>query len=108
MLTPRGPTPYKLGMFQQNGTRSFVGMVIQDDTVVVDLSRANVGAPATLKELVARWDAGIRHRLAALAADAKRGRTRLGYQSVGIEDAAADRRSERDPECRGELSGTRR
>ena len=45
----QSPAPYKLGMFQQ-GSRSFVGMVIQNDTVVVDLSRANVGAPATPAE----------------------------------------------------------
>jgi 2,4-diketo-3-deoxy-L-fuconate hydrolase len=63
----QGPAPYKLGMFQQ-GTRAFVGMVIQNDTVVVDLSRANVGAPATLKQLIAGWDAGTGTRLAALAA----------------------------------------
>ena len=43
-------------------------MVIQNDTVVVDLSRANVGAPATLKQLIAGWDAGTGTRLAALAA----------------------------------------
>ena len=59
--------PYKLGMFQQ-GARSFVGMVIQKDTLVVDLSRANVGAPATLKQLIAQWDANTGTRLAALAA----------------------------------------
>ena len=63
----QGPTPYKLGMFQQ-GARSFVGMVIQSDTVVVDLSRANVGVPATLKQLIAGWDAATGTRLAALAA----------------------------------------
>ncbi len=51
-------TPYKLGMFEQNG-RQFVGMVIQNDTQVVDLSRANIGAPATLKQLIAGWDASI-------------------------------------------------
>lgn len=59
--------PYKLGMFQQGG-RSFVGMVIQKDTLVVDLSRANVGAPATLKQLIAQWDATTGTRLATLAA----------------------------------------
>jgi len=59
--------PYKLGMFQQ-GARSFVGMVIQKDTLVVDLSRANVGAPATLKQLIAQWDASAGTRLASLAA----------------------------------------
>ena len=59
--------PYKLGMFQQ-GARSFVGMVIQKDTLVVDLSRANVGAPGTLKQLITQWDAATATRLAALAA----------------------------------------
>ena len=49
----QGTTPYKLGMFQQ-GARSFVGMVINNDTLVVDLSRANVGAPATLKQQIGR------------------------------------------------------
>jgi 2-keto-4-pentenoate hydratase/2-oxohepta-3-ene-1,7-dioic acid hydratase in catechol pathway len=59
--------PYKLGMFEQGG-RTFVGMVINNDTVVVDLSRANVSAPATLKQLIAAWDANTGTRLAALAA----------------------------------------
>lgn len=62
-------TPYKLGMFEQNG-RQFVGMVIQNDSTVIDLSRANVNAPATLKQLIAGWDAGMGTRLAALAASA--------------------------------------
>ena len=47
-------------------------MVIQNDTVVVDLSRANVGAPATLKQLIAGWDAKMGTRLAALAASRRR------------------------------------
>ena len=59
-------TPYKLGMFEQNG-RQFVGLVIQD-TQVVDLSRANIGAPATLKQLIAVSDAKMTAQLAALAA----------------------------------------
>ena len=58
---------YKLGMFELNG-RSFVGLVIQNDSQVVDLSRANVGAPATLKQLVTLWDARMASSLAALAA----------------------------------------
>ena len=63
----QGGTPYKLGMFEQSG-RTFVGMVI-NDAQVFDLSRANVNAPATLKQLIARWDANIGTRpLAALAA----------------------------------------
>jgi 2,4-diketo-3-deoxy-L-fuconate hydrolase len=63
----QNPAPYKLGMFEQNG-RQFVGMVIRNDTLVVDLSRANVGAPATLKQLIAGWDAGTSARYATLAA----------------------------------------
>lgn len=61
-----GPT-YKLGMFEQNG-RSFVGLVLQNDSQVVDLSRANVGAPATLKQLIAGWDAKMASSIASLAA----------------------------------------
>jgi 2-keto-4-pentenoate hydratase/2-oxohepta-3-ene-1,7-dioic acid hydratase in catechol pathway len=69
VVTPQAQTaaPYKLGMFEQNG-RSFVGMVIQNDTQVVDLSRANVNAPATLKQLIAGWDAKMSGAIAALAA----------------------------------------
>ena len=59
-------TPYKLGMFDQNG-RQFVGLVIQD-AQVVDLSRASIGAPATLKQLIAASDAKMTAQLAALAA----------------------------------------
>src|SRR5687767_4407271 len=66
-ITAQTATPYKLGMFEQNG-RVFVGLVIQNDTLVIDLSRANVGAPATLKQLIAGWDAKMAGQLAALAA----------------------------------------
>ena len=59
-------TPYKLGMFEQNG-RSFVGLVVNSDTQVIDLSRANVNAP-TLKQLIAGWDAKTGAAIAALAA----------------------------------------
>ena len=46
------PAPYKLGMFQE-GARTFAGLVV-GDALVVDLSRANVNAPATLQELEGR------------------------------------------------------
>lgn len=58
---------YKLGMFEQGG-RAFVGLVINNDTTVIDLSRANTGTPATLKQLIAAWDATTASRMAALAA----------------------------------------
>ena len=64
--------PYKLGMFQQ-ADRTFVGLVLRD-SLVVDLSRAGVNAPSTLKDLIARWDNGVAARLAKLAADASQQR----------------------------------
>jgi len=60
-------TPYKLGMFEQNG-KAFVGLVLQRDTIVVNLSTANAGVPATLKQLIAGWDASMAARLSAIAA----------------------------------------
>jgi 2,4-didehydro-3-deoxy-L-rhamnonate hydrolase len=67
LVQGQSPTPFKLGMFEQNG-RSFVGLVLQNDTQVIDLSRANLGVPATLKQLVAAWDTKMAGQLAALAA----------------------------------------
>lgn len=58
---------YKLGMFEQNG-RQFVGVVVQNDTQVIDLSRANIGAPGTLKQLIAGWNPAIAGQVASLAA----------------------------------------
>jgi len=75
----QGPSePYKLGMFRQN-TRMFVGLVV-GEALVVDLSRADVSAPATLKELVARWDQAMADRLGRLAADARRQTPSFSYQ----------------------------
>jgi 2-keto-4-pentenoate hydratase/2-oxohepta-3-ene-1,7-dioic acid hydratase in catechol pathway len=72
------PAPYKLGMFQDNG-RTFAGMVV-DDALVVDLSRANVNAPATLHELIARWDQPMADRLGRLAGDARRQAPSFSFQ----------------------------
>jgi 2-keto-4-pentenoate hydratase/2-oxohepta-3-ene-1,7-dioic acid hydratase in catechol pathway len=72
------PAPYKLGMFQENG-RSFPGLVV-DDALVVDLSRANVDAPATLQELIARWDQAISDRLERLAGEARRKAPAFAFQ----------------------------
>lgn len=63
---------YKLGMFQE-GQRAFVGLVL-NDTLVLDLSRAGVRAPATLQELIARWDDAMALRLRRLAEEAARKR----------------------------------
>src|SRR5687768_16679372 len=68
LIAQTAPVPYKLGMFRQ-GDRTFVGVVVNDD-IVVDLSRTDVKAPATLKELIARWDANMATRVQRIAADA--------------------------------------
>lgn len=61
--------PYKLGMFQE-GNRQFVGLVL-DDAVVVDLSRARTDSPASLRELIERWDDTMADSLLTLAASAR-------------------------------------
>jgi 2-keto-4-pentenoate hydratase/2-oxohepta-3-ene-1,7-dioic acid hydratase in catechol pathway len=69
--TPQGPpAPYKLGMFSGGG-RPFVGMIVAD-TLVLDLARAGVNAPSTLKELIAGWDEATAGRLGALAGASSR------------------------------------
>ncbi len=68
LVTAQTPTPFKLGTFELRG-RTFVGIVLRD-TVVIDLAAANaairtpassVAAPADMKDLIARYDAGVRH-----------------------------------------------
>jgi 2-keto-4-pentenoate hydratase/2-oxohepta-3-ene-1,7-dioic acid hydratase in catechol pathway len=72
------PAPYKLGMFQESG-RTFAGLVV-GDALVVDLSRANVNAPATLHELIAGWDGAMADRLGRLAGDAQRQAPAFAFQ----------------------------
>ncbi|HET9270790.1 MAG TPA: hypothetical protein VFO31_21580, partial [Vicinamibacterales bacterium] len=65
----QGPTPYKLGTFQRQGT-TFVGVVIRD-TQVINLQVANaavtsgqrITAPTDMKDLIARYDNGVRQRI---------------------------------------------
>lgn len=60
---------YKLGMFRESG-RPFVGIVV-GDSLVVDLSRAEPDAPATLKALIQRWDPQRAEQVARHAAAAR-------------------------------------
>src|SRR5688572_17265591 len=72
-----GAVPFKLGTFERNG-RTLVGLVVRD-TQVVDIAQANAAfeasnasaprltAPADMKQLIARYDAEWRPRLAAIA-----------------------------------------
>ena len=70
LVTAQTSTPFKLGTFELRG-RTFVGIVLRD-TVVIDLAAANaaiqapassVAAPADMKDLIARYDAGVRTRI---------------------------------------------
>ena len=70
------PTPYKLGTFELQG-RTFVGLVLRD-AVVVDIAaaekavaaRQNVAPVADMKDLITRYESGVRERLAEMAAAA--------------------------------------
>ena len=69
--------PFKLGTFERNG-QAFLGLVLRD-AQVVDIAQANnafqtsntsaprLTAPADMKQLIARYDAEWRQRLAAIA-----------------------------------------
>ena len=69
--------PFKLGTFEQGG-RTFIGLVLRD-AQIVDIARANTAyeaanasmprltAPADMKQLIARYDAEWKPRLAAIA-----------------------------------------
>jgi 2-keto-4-pentenoate hydratase/2-oxohepta-3-ene-1,7-dioic acid hydratase in catechol pathway len=71
--------PFKLGTFERAG-QPFVGLVLKD-TQIVDIAPANaayeaanqsapkLAAPADLKQLIARYDAEWKGRLAAIASD---------------------------------------
>jgi 2-keto-4-pentenoate hydratase/2-oxohepta-3-ene-1,7-dioic acid hydratase in catechol pathway len=70
-------TPFKLGTFERNG-RTFPGLVLEDRWVV-DIAAANarlqkkhpswkaLAVPAGMKELIERYDGGLRERLHAIA-----------------------------------------
>ena len=71
LATAQAPaTPFKLGTFERQG-RPFVGVVLRD-TVVIDLAAAHaavrtpastIAAPADMKDLIARYDTGVRGRI---------------------------------------------
>ncbi len=74
----QGATPFKLGTFEQNG-RAFVGVVIKD-SAVIDLAQASaalktpaakVAMPSDMKDLIARYDTGVRARIGEILANTK-------------------------------------
>ncbi len=69
-LTAQSMTPFKLGSFSDDG-REFVGAVIDNNTVI-DITAANVSislgeiyvaSPVDMKDLINRYDAGLRVRI---------------------------------------------
>jgi len=77
-LSGQNAVPFKLGTFDQNG-RTFVGVVLKD-AYVIDLSQASaalassaskVAVPSDMKDLIARYDAGVRARIGEILNNTK-------------------------------------
>jgi 2-keto-4-pentenoate hydratase/2-oxohepta-3-ene-1,7-dioic acid hydratase in catechol pathway len=73
IATAQAPTPYKLGTFERAG-RTFVGIVLRE-SLVVDFPMAHaairtpasaIAAPVDMKDLIVRYDAGLRARIAEI------------------------------------------
>jgi 2-keto-4-pentenoate hydratase/2-oxohepta-3-ene-1,7-dioic acid hydratase in catechol pathway len=69
-------TPYKLGTFAQ-GTRTFVGLVLNDATAV-DLSKADPSLPTDMKTLLEQYDS-VKSKLASIASSAAAARPAHAY-----------------------------
>ena len=70
LLQAQAQTPFKLGTFERGG-RTFVGIVLRE-SVVIDFAAAHkaittpastVAPPADMKDLIARYDTGLRARI---------------------------------------------
>ncbi len=74
----QSPMPFKLGTFEQGG-KPFVGVIVKD-SIVIDLAQANtalkspaakVPAPSDMKDLIARYDTGVRARIGEILQNTK-------------------------------------
>ena len=90
LVTRAQPAPaFKLGTFARDG-QTFVGVVLRD-AVVIDFARAHAAVPAAaakvqppadMKDLIARYDAGVRTRILEIVAQVeKAGTSRPPYVS---------------------------
>jgi 2-keto-4-pentenoate hydratase/2-oxohepta-3-ene-1,7-dioic acid hydratase in catechol pathway len=82
--------PFKVGTFEREAGRAFVGLVLRD-TQVVDIVQANaaheaanasapkLAPPADMTQLIARYDAEWKGRLAAIARDVSAARSAPAY-----------------------------
>jgi len=86
----QAPTPFKLGTFERDG-RSFVGVVLRD-TVVIDLAAASaavttagaVAPPADMKDLIARYDQGLRAHIQEVIRTAEGGARPYVHQLTSL------------------------
>ena len=70
LASAQTPTPYKLGTFEREG-RSFVGIVLRESLVIdfpaahaaIGTPASTLAAPTDMKDLIARYDAGLRSRI---------------------------------------------
>ena len=87
-VTAQETTPFKVGTFERQG-RTFVGIVLGDG-VVIDFAAAhaairtpasNAAAPADMKDLIARYDSGLRQRIVEIvrSVNAQPGGARPAY-----------------------------
>ena len=92
ILSAQAPAPFKLGTFQLQN-RTFIGIVVRD-TQVIDfaaadsvIGRGRVAAPADMKQLIERYEAGVRDRIYAVvkAVTSAQGGARPAY----VHDLAA-------------------
>lgn len=74
-------TPFKLGTFDQGG-RTFVGLVL-NDSVAVDLSKADASLPSDMKVLLEQYDT-VRSKLASIAAAASAARPAHAYDITSL------------------------
>ena len=79
----QGAMPFKLGTFEQEGG-GLSGIVLKD-AIVIDFAQAHaalkspaskVAAPADMKDLIARYDAGVRARIGEILANTQNHRRR--------------------------------
>ncbi len=77
-FSAQAPMPFKLGTFEQGG-RTFVGIVLKD-SIVIDMAQASTAlknpapkgpAPADMKDLIVRYDGGVRARIGEILQNTK-------------------------------------
>ena len=82
VVVAQSNTPYKLGRFAQGG-RTFLGLVL-NDSVVVDLSKAEPSLPSDMTRLLEQYDS-LKSRLASIASEAAAKRPAHAYDVKSLD-----------------------